>query len=305
MPLIHLLFVILLPASTLVHGHGNMVKPYPWWDTQKIGWWHDENGDKSNIGCGSLDLPPTEFEEVKGKKPDCQEMWFSGGAKLPEDQEPTLPDYMSQPEVKCIGQQGENDPDTIATLPWSAPGAAPVLSPCGTMGGKGGPCDEGATDEQFGDCCGSGCGGFALGGNAENYEWPEIPVTEWNRGSFHEVAWYNYANHAGGYSYRLCKMPEGGMSEVTEECFQQTPLDFAGITQWVNYNADKNSGKRTELRALQTTNGTFPEGSMWRANPLLPYREEGGDSAYGKGHIIDEVVVPADLPRGEYVLSFR
>ena len=43
-----------------------------------------------------------------------------------------------------------------------------------------------------------------------------------------EVAWYCGANHAGGYSYRLCKMPEGGIGDVTEECFQQTPLEFVG-----------------------------------------------------------------------------
>ena len=145
MALVHLLFVILLPSSTLVQGHGNMVKPYAWWDTQKIGWWFDENGDRSYVGCGNLDLPATEFEEVKAKKPDCQEMWFTGGAVLPEDQEPTLPEYMSQPEVKCIGQSGENDTEAQATFPWSAPGAAPVMSPCGTMGGKGGPCDPGVT----------------------------------------------------------------------------------------------------------------------------------------------------------------
>ena len=290
----------------LVDGHGNMVKPYAWWDTQKIGWHFDDDGELSDVGCGNLDLPPTEYEEVTGNPPDCPKMWFTSGAILPEDQEPTLPDYLSQPEVKCIGQSSENDTDKWATFPWSAPGATPIWSPCGTLGGKyQRPCDEGAEDEQFGDCCGDSCGGFAWGDNAENYEWPEIPITEWARGSFQEVAWYADANHAGGYSYRLCKMPEEGISGVTEECFQQTPLDFAGITQWVEYNADKKSGKRTELTALQTTNGTFPEGSMWRANPLLPYREEGGSKQYGKGHIIDDVVVPADLQRGEYVLSFR
>ena len=303
MALVHLFYMTLLPASMLVNGHGNMVKPFAWWDTQKIGWWWDEYGNHSDVGCGNLDLPPTEYEELTGNPPDCPKMWFTSDATLPEDQEPTIPDFISQPEVKCIGQSGENDPGKLATFPWSAPGATPVWSPCGTLGGN---CSTGEENESFADCCGDSCGGFALGDNAENYVWPDIPITDWVAGSYQEVAWYAEANHAGGYSYRLCKMPEGGISEVTEECFQQTPLDFVGDEQWVEYNKDKgNPGKRTKLTALQTNVGTFPVGSTWRANPLLPYREEGGSSSYGKGHIIDNVEVPDDLQHGEYVLSFR
>ena len=42
----------------------------------------------------------------------------------------------------------------------------------------------------------------------ENYEWPDMPVTEWRAGSFQEVAWWAGANHAGGYSYRPV-LPDG------------------------------------------------------------------------------------------------
>ena len=80
------------------------------------------------------------------------------------------------------------------------------------------------------------------------------------------MAWHLGANHAGGYSYRLCRMPEGGIGDLTEECFQQNPLDFVGDIQWIEYQKDKNTGFRTELEALQTTEGTQPAGSMWRAN---------------------------------------
>ena len=75
-----------------------------------------------------------------------------------------------------------------------------------------------------------------MGDMAENYEWPSMPITEWNSGSYQEVAWYVDANHAGGYSYRLCKIQEEGIGGLTEECFQQTPLDFVGDEQWVEYN---------------------------------------------------------------------
>ena len=61
----------------------------------------------------------------------------------------------------------------------------------------------------------------------------------------------------------------------------------------------------TEIEALQTAEGTFPAGSMWRANQILPKKEEGGDSDYGSGIIIDSVSVPADLEPGQYVVSFR
>merc|ERR1719228_38811 len=62
----------------------------------------------------------------------------------------------------------------------------------------------------------------------------------------------------GGYSYRLCKVPEEGV--VTEECFQQTPLDFNGDMQWVQYGED---GDRIEFVAHRTRTGTFPAGSQW------------------------------------------
>ena len=84
-----------------------------------------------------------------------------------------------------------------------------------------------------------------------------------------EVAWYVGPNHAGGYHYRLCKMPEGGIGALTEECFQQTPLEFDGNKQWINYKKDRETGELTEVEALQTREGTFPEGSMWRANKIL------------------------------------
>ena len=53
--------------------------------------------------------------------------------------------------------------------------------------------------------------------------------------------------------------------------------------------------------------GTFPEGSMWRANPFYPPTEEdpAGDNDYGRGHIIDNIKIPANLEPGEYVVSHR
>ena len=38
-------------------------------------------------------------------------------------------------------------------------------------------------------------------------------------------------------------MPKGGISDVTEECFNQSPMEFVGDVQWVEYKIDKNSGE--------------------------------------------------------------
>merc|ERR1712054_72189 len=86
----------------------------------------------------------------------------------------------------------------------------------------------------------------------------------WKAGSIVEVEWAIYANHGGGYSYRLCKKEEG--KEATEECYQQTPLDFATETTEIRY---KDGSKQPFLiNATTTSVGTWPEGSQWRKNPI-------------------------------------
>ena len=121
-----------------------------------------------------------------------------------------------------------------------------------------------------------------------------------------EVQWYVSANHAGGYSYRLCKMPEGGLIDLSEECFQKNQLDFVGDYQWTIYaNPGHEDDPREEVKAKRTTEGTYPPGSMWTANPVYPHKEEGGDYDRGHGHIVDLVHVPSHLEPGEYVLGFR
>ena len=296
--MIFMCFTILFATSKLVLGHGNMVRPMAWWDENHVGSYWDETGKAIGMGCGVLDLPSdTEYMESGRGLHDCMQNWLSHNVKIPGTK--TLPDYMNQTEVTCVGQNGAK-PDH----PWNAPGTAPVFGPCGSMGGMPFGCDNDGGDS-FGDCCSANCDMFAKGNNSESYEWPSMPITEWQSGSFQEVAWFGGANHAGGYSYRLCKMPEGGISQVTEECFQQNPMEFVGDMQWVVYQKDKDTGVRTEVIPLQTTEGTYPERSMWRAHPLYPPNEEGGSMDYGQGEVIDYVRVPTSLEPGQYVVSFR
>ena len=283
--------LLLLCANTLVSGHGNMVKPFTWWDPDQIGWtWELGTGAKTGIGCGSLDLPPE--AECSDSGGDCDENWYANNVKIPGNAT-NLP-----PEMFPSGECGKED------HPWHAPGTAPIYSPCGTAGGMPNGCNDDGEGE-FGDCCGSDgkCGSWAFGPNAENVEWPDMPITEWTAGSSQEVAWYVGPNHAGGYQYRLCKMPEGGVGELTEECFQQNPLEFDGKDQWINYKKDRETGDLTEVKAAQTREGTFPEGSMWRANQIL--RGDDVPDEMLHGHIVDNVIVPSDIEPGEYVVSFR
>jgi len=289
---LYFLFLFLIPS---IMGHGNMIYPRPWW--------YPDGWGTGKIGCGVLDLPHTEFEDVLHKKPDCMNFWFSNNVRIPGNA--SLPDYVSQPEVTCIGQAGHNDHDH--KFPWWSPGTTPIFGSCGTMGGIPAGCNGDYTGN-FGDCCSKNCDSFALGKNAEEYDWSAygIPVTTWIAGSVVEVHWYVGANHAGGYSYRLCKLPHGGIGDLTEECFQENQLDFVGDKQWIIYPPNHwDSPDREEVTAKRTTEGTYPPGSMWTANPIYPHMEEGGEKERGHGHIIDMVHVPSTLEPGEYVLSFR
>lgn len=161
-----------------------------------------------------------------------------------------------------------------------------------------------------------------------------VEKTVWIAGSTAEVAWGIFANHGGGYSYRLC--PAG--SELTEECFQKMPLDFVGNTQWLQFGDGMDTSNRTEVPASTMKEGTFPPGSQWRRNPVpacaggnmgtgggtgpqnpcnVPEFPPSMPGVFGGGlggnpkqivsaevGIVDRVHVPK-VPPGDYVLSFR
>ena len=290
------LCVFLLPPL-LVHGHGNMVHPPVWMDRSA----RTPEGRLEWPGCGVLDdqIPETEWQNTTQRSPSCLNYWFTNNTVT--SGEVTIAEDMSQPEALCK-QHGST------SNPWLAPGTAPVFSPCGTMGGNPLGC-RGDGVGNFGDVCifadETFPGGFAKGWNAEEFDWPgEIPVTEWSPGSEQEVRWRVHANHAGGYSYRLCRMPEDGIGGVTEDCFRERPLEFAGDKQWVIYTPDEATGHMTELEAARTTEGTSPPGSMWTANPFKRFGE-GATLGTSGGEVVDYVKIPEEVEAGEYVLGFR
>jgi len=222
--------------------------------------------------------------------------------------------------------------DWTATHPWRKPGSAPVEEPCGLACGwyTKGTAGNGGEPPPGVPC---GTKGSELP--------PLFKKTVWIAGSTVEVAWAIYANHGGGYQYRLC--PAGG--KITEQCFQKTPLEFVGDTQWIQFGDGLDVNNRTEIPAVRVSEGTVPAGSTWTRNPIpacgtpvsggalntpcigyqfsppLPGIGGFGGGACASGvaigcspaqfkkrsfqwGVVDKVKVP-QLPPGDYVLGFR
>jgi len=121
----------------------------------------------------------------------------------------------------------------------------------------------------------------------------------------------------GGYLYRLCKVGE----ELTERCFEKTPLEFVGY-QTLRWGGV--AGTEQDFIGTYVDEGTWPPGSKWARNPIPrndyqftgagfapPCRDPklcsgmvDGDTANPRLEIIDRVRVP-DVPAGAYVLGWR
>jgi len=174
---------------------------------------------------------------------DCSNgacFWFTNNIEITGNA--TLPI-----EARSVTNGGS--PDVFGTSPWRAPGNAKVLgSGCGVAGGDPKRYANGGTAPH----------GFAQGSDGKDA--PEMEATIWQLGSSVEVAWAIAANHGGGYSYRLCKKSDG----ISEECFQRTPLKFAGNTSFV-INPD---GSTFEFPMTKVTQGTSPAGSEWARDPI-------------------------------------
>jgi len=293
MILASLMVVIFGPLSVL--GHGNMIWPPTW------------------LGPNETIQPGNDYNK-------SIIMWFSNWTFIPgvatlDPSLYTLPDFHGddyQP-VEYIY------PTTPDRNPWMAPGTARVFSPCGVAGGN----PFGMSSTSFETSRGLG---FSYGPDARDIDWKDAIFTKWHRGGKAEVGWGIYANHGGGYSYRLCKVGEDGPGGVTEDCFQKTPLKFSSENSWVQYGTDKST--RIEFKANRTTEGTYPMGSQWTMNPIpvcknpiddlncpegpleFPARVKGLQGlfpflSFPNSTLRDEVEVPEDLNPGKYVLSFR
>jgi len=329
MNLIHLLPLVVNSFQVInVASHGNILYPYSWVDPE--GTATNPNGDPDGefdkvghtIKPGCISGIPNEHCEEN----DRQTLWYTNYTHVPEEfacDRDTHECIMGTNYIDIDLNKQKKGHEWKGTFPWVAAGRAPVYGPCGCGGGNpdGGCTGKKLEEELFGDCCGGhhsgeqeGCGGYAFGFNLETLDFAEPIVSTWKRGESEMVVWYVTANHWGGYSYRLCKMPDEGRMYLTEECFQQTPLQFDGSKQWLKSKDFDDDGWR-EIEAKRITEGTFPPGSEWTKMPFIgPPRSDnptepviGGQTAQDErdGWIKDYVKVPSDIAPGEYVLSFR
>jgi len=205
-----------------------------------------------------------------------------------------------------------------------------VSDPCGMAGGTTWSHHGGGGDAVFTNTS------FARMGDLASKVLPYAPSgTVWTAGSKVEVGWAIRYNHGGGYQYRLCPRD----AELTEECFQRTPLEFDRSRQALVWN----NGTRYPLEGVFVDTGTTPAGSTWARNPVPRFCPGGGvgcqnfiapcpsdcsgdpecpanmtarwtgigtwqgdcSGDWTGGQIVDTLIVPEDLASGEFVLGWR
>jgi hypothetical protein len=103
-------------------------------------------------------------------------------------------------------------------------------------------------------------------------------------------------------------------------------MPFVGSSQWIQEGAGNGKDWGTEIPAARLSEGTWPLGSTWTVNPIPIKMGEDGKQhkcfpgfpnkdpapipgVFGvyprKWNVVDKVMVPADLPDGDYLLSWR
>jgi len=212
-------------------------------------------------------------------------------------------------------EMGKPHEDITKAHPWRYPGSAPVMDPCGVAGGS--------KSENIA-AAGLVPAGYEAGDLGSSL--PENKRKKIIRaGTTFNVSWRLRVNHGGGYQYRLCG-PKGKL--LTEECFQEVPLGFYGSTHTLIFK----NGTEAAIPATYVSTGTMPTGSMWARVPIPAcYHITGGlgDQGCDKPQfeppagcdkncwgyqnfgtrtipdIQDTLVVPEDLPAGQYVLGWR
>jgi len=274
-------YIFVACSITVAAGHGALVSPAPrsahsqsWDDANKCGSSNPysttglRNGEYCGLGClGDACL----YYQI-GCFQGCRTCSLQGKTLYPVQgdldkakcgpiPEPTLGggNATQERELRTYNVNGESHMgDWTKWMPWRSPGSAgkgnPEFQPCGINSGALASQPEPPTTAHD----------VPNGGNGTDL--PKRPRSEWavwKAGSVAEAEWSIYANHGGGYSYRLCKSVEGEVA--TEECYQQTPLDFATAETEIRYYDGRDS---INIVSPTTSDGTWPVGSQWRKNPV-------------------------------------
>lgn len=194
-----------------------------------------------SIGCAECDGGAAPHP---GANPNTVDRCNSGAVATIND-----PKYRTYNREAIAGSAA----DIYKHNPWRAPGTAPVFDTCGMAGGF--------THQEAGEAKYTATANAAQGKKGSTLP-PAPSGTVWVAGSQVQTAISIRANHGGGYSFRLCPAD----ADLTEECFQQTPLKFVEGRQtlrWAN-------GTELGINGTYIDVGTHPPGSSWAMNPL-PY----------------------------------
>jgi len=283
--------LVVLICSQEAYGHGFMWYPWSWNDNKQIPPSQGLTGATFGFDFIQPDVvcDRNSGAQCAGTRGQST-TWFTNFTFVPDSvifpgpsmSDEMYDDYKLNP-IKVDGVRRWN--------PWTQPGMAPVFGQgCGANGGNPDGCHGCGLDgifyggcnadtvetNPYGTCCtkaqsGIGCGGYVGGKSAlEHYDeghFLNTPTTNWKVGNVYPVYWSTGAGHRGGYAYRLCKVPAGGVTQVTEQCFQDGHLDLVGDFNYV-YNGLNRVGpydtsKWQKTMAVRTNQGTNPPGSQW------------------------------------------
>jgi hypothetical protein len=277
------MFLLLLCILPLASGHGGMMWPPSWWDGQKVPL------EEINSWSGDVPSDPPVKDPASGKLVVDIRSWLTDQV------------YLEGIGKKYLNKGNVTNPECLEErcgwrkTSWASPGHARSLGGgCGIFGGNPNGCDEDDTRPPGSECVGRSV--FSGGSSALDLDFPDAANTEMEAGSWQDVAWLSNGAHFGGYTYRLCKLPPGGKKDIKEECFAKNVLKFATNYTMMRYGGKPGDWFKVEQNDL--TQGTNPPGSAWRHVGLT----NGDNSFYIRK---DTVIIPEDLPEGDYVLGFR
>lgn len=250
---------------TLVMGHGAMVSPlsrnaidsYVGVNTQRCS---NITGDKCNNGQAS-------FWYSQGCFIGCAECDNASGRRQTDLCNSGKNQTLTDVKYWSVNRDAIpfSEQDIYRHNPWRAPGSAPVMDACGLAGGS----YSRQSGPEAGDYTKTVYAQHGDVGTQVLKPLPGYTPPVYKIGGTAEVTWSIRNNHGGGYQYRLCPLPAGNFTELTEECFQKTPLDFVQDEQAVVYP----NGTLFHLNENQITfvnEGTQPPGSTWAMMPLPP-----------------------------------
>jgi hypothetical protein len=300
-------------------------------DGQSCLWW----SQGCSIGCTECATVTGGTKPVTGTAPHTDKIGFRT-RYCNSTFEPTLPRHAWTMNIHAV--EGSEE-DSYRYNPWRAPGFAPVVDACGQAGGKyyetpigGESVYWNTTLSKFGD----------LGSQVLP---KGLAMATWQAGAAVEVMWGMRYNHGGGYQYRLCPADQPLTEECFQKrplAFDRTKQallwlngtrfemgakavfvdegTFPAGSTWARNpiprtntdnvgNADAascpgpNSGKSGPGCTQFPPPCPQDKGPEDWSTDLSFQGQCSGD--WTTGLIADTVLLPADLPPGDYVLGWR